>query len=123
MSESGATKAMDPPGEGLWIWSMPLLFVFFSSTGFVAAKLGLPHVEPMTFLSVRFVLVVALMLPVTLVWRAPWPSDPRQIVHIAVSGVFPHGDYLGGVFVSIHAGMSAGLCALIVGVALVTART
>jgi len=116
MSDSEASKAIDRPGEGLWIRSMPLLFVFLWSTGFVAAKLGLPHIEPMTFLSVRFALVVALMLPLSLIWRAPWPAEPRQIVHIAVSGILLHGGYLGGVFASIHAGMSAGLCALIVGV-------
>jgi drug/metabolite transporter (DMT)-like permease len=37
------------------------------------------------------------------------------VVHIAIAGVLLHGGYLGGVFTAIHAGMSAGLSALIVG--------
>ena len=60
--------------------------------------------------------VVALMLPLALVLRAPWPASRAQALHIAVAGVLLHGGYLGGVFAAIHAGMSAGLAALIVGV-------
>jgi drug/metabolite transporter (DMT)-like permease len=94
-----------------WVGAVPLLFVFLWSTGFVGAKLGLPYVEPMTFLLLRFALVVALMLPLALLFRAPW----RQVGHIAVSGVLLHGLYLGGCFAAIHAGMSAGLTALVCG--------
>ena len=32
----------------------PPLFVFLWSTGFISAKLGLPYIEPMTFLALRF---------------------------------------------------------------------
>jgi drug/metabolite transporter (DMT)-like permease len=89
--------------------------VFLWSTGFVGAKLGLPHAEPATFLSLRFVFVIALMLPLALLWRAPWPASPRQAMHLAVAGMLVHGGYLMGVFTAIHHGMSAGLAALIVG--------
>jgi drug/metabolite transporter (DMT)-like permease len=98
-----------------WVGAVPLLFVFLWSTGFVGAKLGLPYVEPMTFLLLRFALVVALMLPLALLFRAPWPANWRQVGHIAVSGVLLHGLYLGGCFAAIHAGMSAGLTALVCG--------
>lgn len=94
---------------------MPLVFVFLWSTGFVATKLGLPYAPPVTFLVLRFALVVLLMLPITILFRAPWPDSPRQVAHIAVTGVLLHGGYLVGVFGSIHFGMSAGLVALIVG--------
>jgi drug/metabolite transporter (DMT)-like permease len=104
-----------PAGDGAWVRSMPLVFVFLWSTGFVATKLGLPYAPPVTFLVLRFALVVLLMLPITILFRAPWPDSPRQVGHIAVAGVLLHGGYLGGVFGSIHFGMSAGLTALIVG--------
>lgn len=102
-------------GDSVWVRSMPLVFVFLWSTGFVGAKLGLPHAPPVTFLVLRFALVVVLMLPIAILFRAPWPDSPRQVGHIAIAGVLLHGGYLGGVFGSIHFGMSAGLTALIVG--------
>jgi len=109
-----------PPAESgtarLWLQSMPGLFVFLWSTGFVSAKYGLPYAEPLTFLLLRFALVVALMLPLALIVRAAWPATLEQTGHVAVAGVLMQGGYLGGVFCSIHLGMSAGVSALIVGV-------
>ena len=100
----------------VWLQSMPGLFVLLWSTGFVSAKFGLPYAEPLTFLLLRFALVVALMLPLALAMRAVWPQTLAQVGHVAVVGVLMQGGYLGGVFCSIHLGMSAGVSALIVGV-------
>ena len=100
----------------LWLQAMPGLFVLVWSTGFVSAKFGLPYAEPLTFLLLRFTLVVALMLPLALAMRAGWPGTWAQIGHVAVVGVLMQGGYLGGVFCSIHLGMSAGVSALIVGI-------
>lgn len=94
---------------------MPGLFVVLWSTGFVSAKYGLPYAEPLTFLSLRFFLVVALMLPLAWLMRAPWPKTPAQSAHLAVAGILIQGGYLAGVFGSIHLGMAAGVSALIVG--------
>ena len=99
----------------LWLQSMPGLFVLLWSTGFVSAKYGLPYAEPLTFLLLRFVSVVALMLPLALAMRAAWPRSLAQVGHVAVVGVLMQGGYLAGVFCSIHLGMSAGVSALIVG--------
>ena len=49
---------------------LPALFVLLWSTGFIAAKYGLPYAPPLKFLLVRFALVTALMTIVTLVTRA-----------------------------------------------------
>ncbi len=95
--------------------AMPLLFVLLWSTGFIGAKFGLPYAEPLTFLSVRYVLVIVLMTALALAMRAPWPADRRQIVHIGVTGLLVHALYLGGVFVAIHQGLPAGVTALVVG--------
>jgi drug/metabolite transporter (DMT)-like permease len=94
---------------------LPALFVLLWSTGFIAAKYGLPYAPPLKFLLVRFSLVTALMTAVTLVTRAPWPTGRRQIAHIAIAAWLVHGVYLGGVFVSISAGMPAGTSAMLVG--------
>lgn len=93
----------------------PFLFVFLWSTGFIGARFGLPYSEPLSFLLVRYLCVIALMLAIAMASRAPWPKDPRQWGHIGVSGVLIHAVYLGGVFVSIKHGLPAGIAALVVG--------
>lgn len=95
--------------------AMPMLFVLLWSTGFIGAKFGLPYAEPLTFLSIRYALVIALMTVIALATRAPWPRDWRQTLHIGMTGILVHGIYLGGVFTAIHNGLSAGIAALIVG--------
>lgn len=96
--------------------SIPLLFVLLWSTGFIGAKFGLPHAEPLTFLLIRYLLVLALLTLVALAMRAPWPRDPRQWFHIGVAGLLVHGVYLGGVFMSISKGLPAGVASLVVGI-------
>jgi drug/metabolite transporter (DMT)-like permease len=95
--------------------SMPVLFVALWSTGFIGAKFGLPHAEPFTFLFVRFVLTLALLIPLVKLLGSGWPAGWRLKGHIAVSGLLVHGAYLGGVFYGIYLGMPAGLTALLVG--------
>jgi drug/metabolite transporter (DMT)-like permease len=94
----------------------PLVFVLLWSTGFIGAKLGLPHAEPLTFLFVRYSLVLALMTVLALSMRAPWPGDARHWLHIGVTGLLVHGVYIGGVFVSISKGLPAGVASLVVGI-------
>ncbi|HOB45203.1 MAG TPA: DMT family transporter [Zoogloea sp.] len=93
----------------------PFLFVLLWSTGFIGAKFGLPYAEPITFLCLRYALVIAVMGGVALATRAPWPHSPRQWLHIGVTGLLVHATYLGGVFVAIGHGLPAGIAALVVG--------
>jgi len=95
--------------------AFPALFVVLWSTGWIAAKYGLPYAPPLTFLLYRYALVAALMGVVALATHAAWPRDARQIGHVAIVGWLVHGLYLGGVFVSLAAGMSAGVSAMLVG--------
>jgi drug/metabolite transporter (DMT)-like permease len=94
-------------------WIAPV-FVFIWSTGFIIAIYGMPHAEPMTFLVLRFSGVLFFMLPIVWIFRAPWPNT-QQVIHIAISGIFLQAGYVGGVWVAVKQGMSAGLIALIVG--------
>ncbi|MCT4853819.1 DMT family transporter, partial [Pseudomonas aeruginosa] len=99
-----------------WLGSgMPLLFVLLWSTGFLGAKFGLPYAEPFTFLAIRLLLAAALLAAFALLSRAPWPGSARLAGHVAVAGLLVHGLYLGGVFLAIEHGMSAGLTSLLVG--------
>ena len=92
---------------------MPLLFVLIWSTGFIVAKFGLPYAPPLTFLLLRYVGVLLLLIPALIIVRAPWPHGSMR--HIAVAGVLVQAGYLSGVWCAIKLGMPAGLSALIVG--------
>lgn len=100
--------------RGLEALALPALFVVLWSTGFIGARLGMPHAEPMTFLALRFGLAALLLGLAALAARAPWPRRPADLGHLAVAGILMHGIYLGGVFVAIRLGLEAGLSALIV---------
>jgi len=93
----------------------PYLFVFLWSTGFIGARYGLPHAEPLSFLLIRYAVVLALLLALALLAGAPWPRGGRARGHIAVAGLLVHGLYLGGVFVAISRGLPAGVTSLVVG--------
>jgi len=104
-----------PPSALLHQVGVPALFVVLWSTGFIGARLGLPHAGPLTFLTLRYGLAAALLVLIALATRAPWPRRAGEIGHYAVAGLLVHGVYLGGVFIGISLGVEAGVSALIVG--------
>jgi len=95
--------------------AMPWVFVMIWSTGFVVARLGMPHAPPIGFLAIRYALsVLCFGVWISLV-RAAWPRNRRQWAHLAVTGVLMHAGYLGGVWAAVKAGLGAGTVALVVG--------
>src|SRR5580698_151403 len=95
------------------VFAAPGVFVLLWASGFVFTKLGLGYAEPFTFLSLRIAAVVVLLGIAIIFTRPKWPSA-AGMVHSAATGLMVHGLYLGGVFVAIENGVSAGLAALIV---------
>lgn len=93
---------------------IPVTFVLLWSSGFIIARYGMPHSEPMTFSFLRFTGVLLIMLPAVALMRPAWPSWP-QARHIALAGILLQAGYLGGVWAAVKHGMSAGLVALIMG--------
>ena len=98
----------------LAVAAAPILFVLLWSTGFIGARYGLPYIEPLTFLAVRMVFVVIVMVPIALIAGARWPRGP-DIGHSLMAGAMVHGLTLGGVFTAISQGVPAGISALIPG--------
>ena len=94
---------------------MPGVFVLVWSTGFVVARFGMPDAPPMRFLAWRFALSVLAFAAWVMLSRAIWPRGRRQWLHLAVTGVFMHAGYLGGVWGAVKLGIGAGTSALIVG--------
>jgi drug/metabolite transporter (DMT)-like permease len=96
-----------------WALAFPFLFVVLWSTGFIGAKLGLPYAEPATFLCLRFILVLALLVPLCLLGKAPWPASRAEAAHMAVAGSLVQAGYLIGMFYAMYLGLPAGVSALI----------
>jgi len=94
---------------------MPWLFVVIWSTGFVVARLAMPHAPPFGFLSYRFALSALCLTAWVAIARAAWPASRAQWGHLLVTGVLMQAGYLGGVWAAVKAGLGAGTAALLVG--------
>lgn len=109
-----APQNAPPAGEPAWYAILPGVFVVFWATGFIAGKLGLPHAGPFTFLSIRFILVIALLTIIAIAMGAPWPKRDT-LMRIAIGGLFVHAGYLGMTFAAISVGVEAGVSAMMAG--------
>ncbi len=103
----------EPALDRLTMRAAPLLFVVLWSSGFIGAKYGLPYAEPLTFLTIRMIVTVTLLVPIVAIGRPALPSG-AVIGHNMVAGLLVHGCYLGGVFTALRNGLPTGLVALIV---------
>ncbi len=109
-----SARALGGRGEAL-IKAMPWVFVAIWSTGFVVARLGMPHAPPMKFLALRFALSALAFVVWIRMAGAAWPKGRSQWLHLAVTGVLMQSAYLGGVWSAVKAGIGAGTVALLVG--------
>ncbi|MGS0753953.1 EamA family transporter [Roseateles sp. GG27B] len=98
-----------------WIGAMPALFVAIWCTGFVVARLGMPHAPPITFLAIRFALSVLCFGLWAKLSGAAWPTEPAQWGHLAVLGFSTHAIYLICGWAAVKHGLGAGTMALIAG--------
>jgi len=116
MAAQPSSTPKDPtPDEPAWIALAPALFVLLWSTGFLGARLSMPHAEPFSFLFVRFVIAAGLMALVAAAFRRRWPRNWTEVGHASAVGILLHGAYLTGVFWAVDRGLSAGVAALVVG--------
>ena len=95
------------------------MFVFLWSTGFIGARYGLPYADPLTLLTIRFIIATALLLAIGALFmrgrRAAAAPRWRDAPWIVLVGLLMHGVYLSGVFVAISWGLEAGAAAVITG--------
>lgn len=97
-----------------WTAIIPWLFVLLWSSGFIGSKLGVPYAEPFTFLTLRYCIVLAILIPIALLTRAPWPKGKAQLAHVAFAGLMIHALYLSGCVGALRLGLPAGILSLIV---------
>ncbi|HEY8332609.1 MAG TPA: DMT family transporter [Tardiphaga sp.] len=90
------------------------MFVVLWSTGFIGTKYVLVGAEPLTYLTVRMVMVVSIMAAVVALVRPAWP-DRAGIAHSIVAGLLVQGLYLAGTALAVAHSVPVGLSALIPG--------
>ena len=98
----------------MWLRLAPVVFVLLWSAGFPFVAIGLEHSEPITFLSLRFAVVLALLLPLLLIVRPPPPRTLRDCGHLAVVGFLVQALYFGLAYVAMGLEVPVGTVALIV---------
>lgn len=109
-----ATSDQTVTAKPLWLTTAPFVFLLFWSSGFTFAKLGLLYSEPMTFLALRFALVLVVLAPLVLILRPRLPRRAADWGHLAVVGFLVQPIYFGLSYLSFASGVSAGAVALIV---------
>ncbi len=88
-------------------------FVIVWGSGFLATKTGIQYAAPFTFLSLRFAVGVAFLLPIVLILKPRWPDTSSAWFHIIVAGLLMHAIHLSGSHYAQYLGMSAGVTAII----------
>ena len=101
------------PSTALLLRIAPVVFVLLWSTGWLAAAAAAPHADPLTFLGVRFFLTALVLLAFGIAAGVAWPFAPRDLAHLAISGVLIHALYLGGVWWAVANGVPAAISGLI----------
>lgn len=104
-------------GSGGSRWLVPALsatFVPVYASGFIAGKIATAHMAVPTVLLWRFVIALAVALPVALVTRTAWPRG-RAWLHLAMTAVFLQLAQFTFVYTGLASGVPAGLSSLIIG--------
>ena len=99
--------------QSTWVALAPWVFIFVWSCGYIVAKFAAPYAPPLTFLSMRFLGCVALML-VLATWAHKSLPRGKALWHTAVAGLLMQAGYLSGCWMSIALGMPSGIAALVV---------
>lgn len=100
-----------PPS--LFLRLAPAIFVLLWSTGWLAARAAMPYAEPLTFLTLRYVLAALVLAAICAAMSVEWPKDRRLIGHAIASGVPLHAMYFAGVWWSVMHGLPVAISGLI----------
>jgi drug/metabolite transporter (DMT)-like permease len=92
----------------------PVAFVVLWSAGFSFVALGLPDSEPLTFLALRYAIVVALLALAIPFVRPPLPASRRDWIDLAIVGVLLQAGYFSLLYLALDLEASTGTIALIV---------
>jgi drug/metabolite transporter (DMT)-like permease len=92
----------------------PVVFLLLWSGGFTAVRVGLADTGPLTFLVLRYMLVLVVLAPLALLLRPPLPAGRAAWGHLVVVAVLVQVLYFALVNVAFELGASTAGVALIV---------
>lgn len=96
-----------------WVIASPALFLLLWSSGFVFLKAGLQYADPLTFLALRYVCVVGLLI-LACCWRRPsFRLTANEWMSLIGTGLLIQAGYFAFTYLSLKLGTSAGTIALI----------
>ncbi len=107
MSLSPQNPVAEPGAPPRWLRLAPWMFVALWSGGYVPVRVGLDYCEPVFFLAVRYLGVLAILAPAYLIVRPPLPRSRREWLHLVVVGLLIQGAYFVLTNVAIKLGASA----------------
>ena len=96
-----------------WLLLAPVLFLVLWSGGYVVAKIGIRHAEPLTLLVIRYALVVILMGAVFCALGLSWPKTRAEWINTAVVGILIQTFYFGFTYLAFEVGVASGTVALL----------
>jgi drug/metabolite transporter (DMT)-like permease len=91
----------------------PATFLLLWASGFVFLKVGLHYADPLTFLGLRYLCVVAVLLVSTLSIKPAFPKTSCGWGALLAVGLFLQAGYFACTYLSLRYGMAAGSIALI----------
>ena len=100
-------------GKPAWLPVAPYVFVTVWSMGYVMATIGQTSAAPITLLALRYLTCVVLLLPLVPLHGVTFPTDPRRIAGIALTGFLIHVVYFGTSYLALHQGMSVAVITLV----------
>ncbi len=109
----GSTAGQAQQDQGGFGALLAWFFVIVWGSGYLASKTGMLYAPPFTYLSLRYILALACMVPLVIFSARRWPGSWREVGHLCVAGLLMHAINLSGSHYSQYFGMSAGNTALI----------
>jgi drug/metabolite transporter (DMT)-like permease len=89
-----------------------VIFLGLWSSGFLAIRVGLGGAPPLTFLALRYGLVLLLLAPLLILRRPSWPRG-QTLLRLAAIGFIVQFAYFASCYLAVEYGLSPSLLALI----------
>jgi drug/metabolite transporter (DMT)-like permease len=111
-----ASSTQEPltASKPLWVIATPAIFVILWSGGFAFAKIGLLYAEPLTFLTLRYLVLVFALVVWVIIFRPPPPKSRIELGHQIVVGFFIQAVYFILTYIAFIFGVSAGAFGVII---------